>query len=118
MSTGRMPVPLCDICRNPGACCRSFGLTRSSGEPLALWDSQDKDEQLSAHGLPSFHVIDTISTHIDETSGQNYSVHRYGCSLLQPDGRCGDYANRPQLCRSYVAGSDGICAMFIGARAA
>jgi Fe-S-cluster containining protein len=34
---------------------------------------------------------------------------RYWCLNLLPNGRCGDYENRPGLCRLYVAGSDGLC---------
>jgi hypothetical protein len=28
------------------------------------------------------------------------------------DGRCGDYGNRPHLCREFAAGSDPLCTMF------
>ena len=37
---------------------------------------------------------------------------RYSCPILTPDGRCGDYENRPSLCASYRPGQDGLCAIY------
>lgn len=37
----------------------------------------------------------------------------YGCPKLQPGGRCGIYETRPMLCRTYQAGSDRLCAMYV-----
>lgn len=111
--TDQLPISLCDVCRNPGQCCKSFNLTSHARQSdLTLWDDEDKTAQIRAHGLP-FEVSETVSTHIDPESGRSYSLHRFSCPILKPDGRCGDYANRPQLCRDYRAGSDGICAMFV-----
>jgi Fe-S-cluster containining protein len=33
----------------------------------------------------------------------------WSCTQLQKDGRCGIYEDRPQLCRTYAAGSDPLC---------
>lgn len=34
---------------------------------------------------------------------------RWWCTNLLPSGRCGDYENRPEVCRIFVAGSDPLC---------
>lgn len=36
---------------------------------------------------------------------------RLWCPNLTREGRCGDYENRPRLCRSFQAGSDPLCIM-------
>jgi Fe-S-cluster containining protein len=43
-------------------------------------------------------------------------VWRFWCPVLDiKTGRCGDYENRPALCKSYRAGSDTLCAMHVPA---
>lgn len=34
-----------------------------------------------------------------------------------PDGRCGDYENRPALCRSFEPQSEALCVHFNGSEA-
>jgi len=35
----------------------------------------------------------------------------FNCPVLGPDGRCGDYENRPATCRSYEPGVDALCVL-------
>jgi Fe-S-cluster containining protein len=38
---------------------------------------------------------------------------RFACPLLGADGRCTDYERRPQICRNYEPGQDGLCALHV-----
>lgn len=35
----------------------------------------------------------------------------FWCPVLTTEGRCGDHANRPDLCRNYDAMTDGLCVL-------
>lgn len=106
MST--LPVALCDICTDPGRCCRKFVLNRGADGLVTHWD----DEPLVIPNDLPFEFADKHSTHVDAESGRTYSAYWYSCPKLGPGGRCTIYAERPQLCRDYAAGSDGLCAMY------
>lgn len=72
-------------------------------------------------GLP-FVPVERRSTHyVDDPGsdqhGREYAVWVWGCPKLLPNGRCGDYENRPGLCRSYQPLDDGLCVHFGGAEA-
>lgn len=105
-------MSLCDACSKPGACCRSF-LLIANGATLTSWDDEGEAGALSVakgQGLP-FVPNEKRETYLDE-SGRAYSAWNYRCPLLTESGRCGDYENRPQLCRDYEPGTDGLCVYF------
>ena len=101
-------MSLCDVCLSPGACCQRMALSSSlirrvwmpGGEGRAHDPmSRDRAEHLMiAAGLPF------IPSH-----QQANGVWRYGCTQLQPNGRCGAYEERPQVCRDFKPGSDPLC---------
>jgi Fe-S-cluster containining protein len=103
-----LPISLCDVCRNPGRCCKRMTLTKG-GDTLTFWDNEDVIAGLRDLGLP-FVPLEKIGSFTNEQA-QSYSWYWYGCPLLQPDGRCGDYLNRPPVCRAYVAGSNPLCGL-------
>lgn len=37
----------------------------------------------------------------------------WSCKNLTPEGRCGDYENRPELCRTYEPGQDLLCVEYV-----
>ena len=91
---------LCETCLAPGACCRAMHLSGGAGDmrmdaPMSF----DQAEHLAMkHRLPF------------RPGRQLDNGHwLFWCTKLGPDGRCGDYENRPALCRTYAAGSDGLC---------
>lgn len=45
----------------------------------------------------------------DEDSGRRYVTYAYSCPELLPNGRCGIYENRPNVCRDYKPGTDALC---------
>ena len=89
---------LCDACRAPGSCCRALTL---SGEEGALGPHASGLE-LSAFMAAAWLPFAPLLRHPD-------GVMVFWCCHLQPDGRCADYAHRPELCRDYEAGSGVIC---------
>lgn len=107
-------VSLCDTCREPGACCAGFHLT-SKQEPAfnSFWIHDGPLAPLvrmAENWLP-FHPVVRSSTFDDEGRAY-YAIKLWACDLLGEDGRCTDYENRPQLCRSFEARSDPLCVEF------
>lgn len=113
-----LPAKLCDVCKDPGACCREIPLS------AVFWDDEDiniewprrrDDYAAGPNGHMPFTPIrkDLRSAgHVDPATGRTYSQWLFSCSALQPDGRCGVYLTRPFCCSSYRAGSDRLCAMY------
>jgi Fe-S-cluster containining protein len=73
-----------------------------------VWDGEEAGQ------LP-FVPLEVWGRWIDEESGRTYSAYWYRCSNLLPNGRCGDYDNRPGLCRSFEPASDPLCVHWRGA---
>lgn len=91
---------LCDACISPGACCKRLVI---SGGGLELPMSHEKAEHLIMHHRQPF-----------RPSAQRESgVWEWTCYQLQPDGRCGIYETRPQLCRDFKPGEDPLCVHFV-----
>jgi Fe-S-cluster containining protein len=115
-------MSLCDQCFAPGQCCKSLNLIDPhTREAVSTWAGDgEAAAQMKLFGLP-FEVADTHGPWIaDETSerpGKEYVIHRWRCPLLNPDGRCGDYENRPTLCRSFEPALDRLCVHYHGAEA-
>lgn len=79
----------CEICK--GACCESFEL------PLTL--VRPGDDMSRWLGLHATVLRDP------KPVGSRLSFE-CRCTLLTPEGLCGNYENRPDLCRNYLPGSD------------
>jgi Fe-S-cluster containining protein len=65
------------------------------GEPMSREDAEHLVLENGAPFIPAAQMA----------SGEWF----FSCTQLQTDGRCGAYEDRPQVCRSYVAGSDPLC---------
>lgn len=68
-------------------------------------------EYAERHHLPFIPLDTYASTAADAMPG--YVGIRWQCKNLTPEGRCGDYENRPNLCRIYEPGEDRLCAVYI-----
>src|SRR5258706_14631381 len=89
---------LCHRCRSPGACCRALTLTGDDG-PLGPTAS---GLELTAFMAVAWLPFAPLLRHAD-------GVMVFWCSNLRADGRCGDYAHRPELCRDYQPGTGVVC---------
>lgn len=49
--------------------------------------------------------------------GEPVLIWMFACRKLGPDGRCGIYASRPAICRTYEPASDGLCVHHGGSEA-
>jgi len=111
----------CDTCAKPGACCTDMFLSSTywNGMIYAEYWPGDAVRHLDA-AMPG-HPFIPLRLEIREpgTPGHNptanrpYGAARWACTRLTPEGRCGDYENRPNLCKAYEPLSDGLCAMYV-----
>jgi Fe-S-cluster containining protein len=94
---------LCETCIAPGNCCKRVNLSGGSGmnQIDAPMSFERAEHMAMRYGLP-FRPAE------QETDG----TWRWWCPALARDGRCSIYETRPQLCRDYRAGSDGLCAHY------
>lgn len=108
-------VSLCETCSSPGHCCKDFAL--NNGE----WNDFDADKwQDEGKAFVMRHDLPFLPLRVagpDENSGNvprdGRVFLRFTCPLLTPEGRCGDYENRPRLCRVFEAASDRLCVMYV-----
>lgn len=99
----------CDVCPRPGSCCKNIRLFDGRGE-VTFWVSEG-DEAVRAC-LDAQDIPFTFATRdVFKEQGQEYRTLTYQCPRLLPTGRCGDYANRPHLCRIFEAGADTGCVL-------
>ncbi|WP_422057334.1 YkgJ family cysteine cluster protein [Sphingomonas sp.] len=95
---------LCDVCIDPGHCCRDLplrgGPTGPHGERVDQPMSFERAEHMAMRaGLP-FRPI-----YRDEEG-----LWRWTCTALdQRTGRCTIYETRPQVCQIYDPGTDPLC---------
>ena len=103
----RWQSDICQRCVTPGHCCTGFNLSNSE-HPLVFWDDEPIPDK------PPFVPTQRWGQWTAESgadAGRTYSAWDWRCTLLRSDGRCGDYENRPQLCRDYVPLTDHLCIM-------
>lgn len=103
----------CDTCPKPGSCCKGFTLNNGTNSPSFRevdWMSSGL-VYAKRHGLP-FVPLETYESTAERTDA-GYVGIRWTCKNLTPEGRCGDYENRPNLCRIYEPGSDRLCAVYV-----
>lgn len=100
---------LCEACINPGQCCQDLGLSNSKGG-FTTWADEDPAQALTdTIGQHWFVPLREVGRWADD-DGREYVEHRWRCTALNGAGRCSVYDKRPELCRSYTPGQDGICA--------
>lgn len=100
----------CQVCPDPGRCCRRFILTGPDGFEVSFWERSwraDADAWLAEQGLP-FQPIEVRERFHDEDSTP-YVVLWFTCPRVDSSGRCSIYAARPQVCREFVPGRGGLC---------
>ncbi len=106
-----MTEPSCDSCSDPGRCCRQFYLATRENGTAEVRTGTTRDEarrQMEAKGWP-FEPLDHRPFEMD---GQWIDAWTFFCTKLLPNGRCGVYEDRPQLCRDYEPGSDALCVYY------
>lgn len=95
---------LCDVCMDPGHCCRDLPLRGGpegpNGERVDSPMSYERAEHfVMSQGLP-FRPL------YRDDQGR----WRWGCTALdQRTGRCTIYENRPHVCQIYDPGCDSLC---------
>jgi len=111
------PVSLCDKCYAPGTCCRELTLT------VNFWAEEEVTNQLlreriSNHpgnkNVPFEPVRQSVRVEHDK-NGRAYGPWVWRCPKLLKNGRCGDYDNRPDVCRIFEPGENRLCVHFQGA---
>lgn len=97
-------MSLCDTCAQPGHCCRKFDLGTSRGEVLVpeYEDPATVLDWFTSEPLP-FEPLER------KKAGEGASTWWWTCPKVTAEGRCSIYADRPQLCRQFEAGSDPLC---------
>lgn len=121
---------ICDSCYEPGACCKKLTLSTAAEKGPNYFTSwlTDTPERVKNNltvfmhsgvdwkhaGNFEFHSFSKDNVWNDPEHG-DYAIVYLKCNKLQSDGRCGDYANRPSLCRSYQPLEDTMCAHYKGA---
>lgn len=112
---------LCESCFAPGQCCKRLHLYRK-GEEITYWADEGLAgvlREMEDDGLPftprnpkQFFTVDKLG---DENHGRRYMTVEYNCPWLLPNGRCGSYENRPDVCRVFEPGSEPLCVHWRGA---
>lgn len=97
---------LCDTCPQPGHCCKSIHLS-GGGLPTG---SADKQTALEALVEMAKRALPFVASEKREYWPGHLSWW-YTCPLLDNEGRCSDYENRPDLCREYQPLEDGLCVL-------
>jgi Fe-S-cluster containining protein len=103
-------VKSCDSCHAPGACCKGFVLTNMRVKDDLNWKESSEIflTQKSDLGLTRFYAVSKVTG----SQRDGTVAVRLNCSSLTKEGRCGDYENRPNLCRVFEPGSDPLCAEY------
>lgn len=112
-------MSLCDKCYAPGRCCTRIQITNVLGEPAgyeSLYGLKHVTQQIREE-MPTSKFV--AIKKIPGTDGffEDIPVAQYifDCEALQPNGRCGIYETRPNVCRKYEAASDSLCVHYQGA---
>lgn len=117
---------LCDICAKPGNCCTRMRLwsvlaekngpvNKDNWGELTAWKSEGISgpwRTVLLNGLP-FIPIMPVGVY-SAPDGREYQTWSYRCTNLLPNGRCGDYENRPDLCKTFAPLADTSCFMLGG----
>lgn len=94
----------CDLCIDPGACCRAFPLNHYFELGATL---EAIRKLLVEKNLAMFRPLRRYREW--SSDGKWWEQWLFRCTKLKPNGRCGIYDTRPNLCRTYEPGCDGMC---------
>jgi Fe-S-cluster containining protein len=99
-------MALCASCPKPGACCSNFVLTSGAFRTGRVMHTRGWKKRLQ-------HLMDKWGlpfkpARVDASRGK-LGFARYDCPKLLPNGLCGDYENRPDICRKYVPLENNLC---------
>ncbi len=110
---------LCDRCWAPGACCRNMMLYHVDGVDLFQRPGEDAATLLPSRLAEARLPFDPLAPGMLHRSpdGEPVLIWMFACRELGPDGRCGIYASRPAICRTYEPASDGLCVHHGGSEA-
>ena len=90
-------------CPDFGKCCRAFQLKGDGGRiPRNNLDKDQANEALAGDDR-------TRQFEVDFKGEDDEWMVR--CIAVLEDGHCGIYDMRPQLCRDYLPGQDGLCCL-------
>jgi Fe-S-cluster containining protein len=111
-------MTLCDRCVDPGMCCKDIRLSYNHPGITKLevmaWLASVHCEEFNI-GLPFIPDIRSLNPLFrvdhDVPLCPIEMTWTYQCINLTEDGRCGDYENRPQLCRDHKPGHHQPCIM-------
>jgi Fe-S-cluster containining protein len=92
---------MCDSCLSPGACCKRLTLSGPFAKPMSLEAVEHK--LIDPDWISQTKGVFRPGTQTDDGRWE------FWCTALGADGRCTIYEDRPQLCRDYRPGHDGLC---------
>jgi Fe-S-cluster containining protein len=129
----------CDKCYAPGRCCSGMHINRGRWpgqafdryKPIAEiessdWPWEDLDAPFRMRWRPKtlLEVYVVLATMFEGDGTSNLNIGPlmplwrrpdgrwlFWCPVLTWEGRCGDHAHRPGLCRSYEPMADGLCVL-------
>lgn len=93
-----------------------MGLSGAVGDPPTAWVDEVEAGTASLPGTPFVPWMELERFTFEET-GRQFATYLWSCPVLLPNGRCGDYENRPNVCRSFEPASDLLCVHYGGAEA-
>ncbi len=103
-------MSLCNICPDPGHCCRGLVLTSdektdvTTANGTLLYPAEEGVWAVHAymvkHDMP-FQPVEIEKTY--RIKGKLYNSWTLNCPALGRDGRCGMYERRPENCRNFEA---------------
>lgn len=113
MTTPNLPAVLCDVCKDPGHCCKRFTIHRENGT-ITYWKRNgtalDVLVDMAMRFLPFLPEASAGEWNAPEAEGgEPYVAWWVKCPDLLPTGRCGNYEFRPQLCRDFAPASSPLC---------
>ena len=99
---------LCDVCMDPGHCCRALALSGSNLDPTKQPQAPMSHEAAEHFLMLSGHSMFRPAFQDDR------GVWRYSCTALDNrTGRCTIYERRPALCERYAPGADALCVHYV-----
>lgn len=115
---------LCDKCFAPGQCCRQIVLFNSEGIESSFWFDDGLHsvlKDMERRELPfvprSVRWQAKVDQPDDPDHGRPYAGIVFSCPSLLPNGRCGIYDERPNICRNFEPASTELCVHWRGAEA-
>lgn len=97
---------ICQVARCTGHCCRRFPLSLGSPMQCVAAALRNTLRPGNQHWLIN-HLVHLGEEIYDPGPGRiPWERDYYTCELLEPGGGCGDYENRPAVCRNHPVRGD------------